>query len=133
MRYVILVLLVLTGCASLREKSQKIQEGDPEQKLIDVLGMPDSVKKSNRILGGSAYYYSSGDTHCGFTVFDREVKHVSCREVAHQSSGWENVARGMAAAGQSLNASMVQSNPNPAQPVRTTCHYEFGNYVCETQ
>jgi hypothetical protein len=89
---------------------ENIHEGDSTDRLIQVLGQPDSFGPSQRIPGGTAWYYKTSSELCGFSIVDDVVKYIGCQK--YQTPGYAKaVGTFLQGFGQGLqNANKNQTN-----------------------
>ena len=137
MRYLILALLVLTGCANLpKNVRENIHEGDSTDKLIALIGYLNSQGPSQRTPGADAwFYFNAQKDSCGFTVKDKTITYIACHEYTWAeglAEGTVAMSRGMQASGQAL---MNQTPPPPIQsPLQCTPNqpgYSGTTYTCQ--
>lgn len=99
----ILLLLSLTGCSSLKSKVfNEVQYGDPQQKVITKLGEPDSFN-------GQSLIYRSKKHICEIGIENNNVVSTSCEDNPSYVSGWQVFGHVLSGMGDGL--SHAQTTP----------------------
>lgn len=126
-------IIFLNGCASLSSKVfQNIHEGDSSKHIVEMLGKPDAFGPSQRVEGGTAWYYSSREEVCGFSLKDDVVKHIAC----DKNPNYVHPAAIVGTMLQGIGKGLGEGSRTPASPSPRdyTCTPSYGNnFTCSPQ
>ena len=76
MKTLMLVSLILIGCAHQPRLNQAIQKGDSVRRVYRLYGQPNFDVPSAKTEGARAFYYVDGDTVCGVAIKDEVVVRI---------------------------------------------------------
>lgn len=107
----LLLLLLLTGCASMHSKIEEIKPTDSEPEILSRLGRPDESSMQG---DKTSYVYSGGGDVCTISFIEEKVSATSCHQDPNHVSGWHRFGVFLSGFGGGLQRA-GQSIPPPPQ------------------